>query len=488
MGVEANASFGKAADGWRRSLALRVGGILLGRRFSEATQRLQQAQWLPKEDLQARTEARLARLLRHAAEHTPFYRESYRKLGLSTNDLRTIADLTHLPVIRKSDHRRYSPDYFLAANLPAYRRLHESTSGSTGEPFQFYLDRESLPVLMANHAFSDDWYGLGPFDRSVRFRGPRPPADASSEDGPFHAKLRRMATSRLQVLYEEWTQERISVWEVGSEWAESIYERIEAFHPAFVVGYASAIATVADELLKRDLQLSRPVRGVITEAEPLTPARRQLIQQYFGAPIGNRYGLRELGSYNLQSCAEEPEQFHVITEQVICEIVREDGTPAETGEVGHLVFTDLHNFVEPFIRYDSGDLAIAGDGPCRCGRSLPVIKYLEGRSQECLRTRSGKLIGPVALGHCLFVYNDYGRWLRHYQLIEEDAGHVRLLVVPNAEFNDDRQRQLRGDLIKLLGEDVHVTIKIVPEIVCERSGKRPIIKLAENRERFQEAI
>jgi hypothetical protein len=73
-------------------------------------------------------------------------------------------------------------------------------------------------------------------------------------------------------------------------------------------------------------------------------------------------------------------------------------------------------------------------------------------------------------------------------LVEEDADHVVLLVVPNAGFNDERQRQLQGDLIELLGEDVKVTIQIVPGIACERSGKRPIIKLAGNRERLQEAI
>ena len=125
------------------------------------------------------------------------------------------------------------------------------------------------------------------------------------------------------------------------------------------MGYTSTLAAIADELLQGDLKLSQPVAGVITIAETLTPNRKRLIQKYFDAPIINRYGLREFGSWSAQSCRESPERFHINSELVVCEVLRADGTPCAAGETGRVVLTDLHNFARPFIRYDTGDLAVA---------------------------------------------------------------------------------------------------------------------------------
>ena len=463
------------------SFASALAGTLIGRQFSSELAELNRAEWLSPEELRARSTKRLIPLLRHAAQNVPFYRETYRQLGLGPTDLRQIEDLKRLPIVTKADHCCYPAADFLADNIPAYRRISDATSGSTGPRFEFYLDREAGPILMANHTFSDAWYGLGPIDRSVRVRVPRPPTNPIKGSEPITARIRRVVSSSIRSTYESWTQEQISAWEVGSEWAESIYRRMESHQPEFVTGYTSAIASIADELLKRKLRLSHRVRGVITEAEPLTPSRIKLIGDYFKAPIGSRLGIRELGGYLALSCPEVSNQFHVLTDHVIAEIVREDGTPARPGESGRLIVTDLNNYAMPFIRYDSGDLAIADDELCDCGRGFPVIKQIVGRSSECLRTPAGKLISPVSLSHYLALYHDYGSVIRHYQLVGENDGHLRLLVVPAPKFNSETQIRLESDLIQLLGHDMPVVVEIVPEISCEQSGKRPIIKLAPRR-------
>lgn len=451
---------------------------LIGRQFSNELAELNRAQWLAPDELRARREVRLARLLCHAAENVPFYRNAYNQSGVGPTDLTQLEDLRRLPIVTKADHCCYPASDFLADNIPAYRRISDATSGSTGPRFEFYLDREANPVLMANHVFSDAWYGLGPIDRSVRVRVPRPLATSIDGPEPFSARLRRMVSSGLRSAYESWTQEQISAWEVGSPWAESIYRRMESHHPEFVTGYTSAVASIADELLKRNLRLSRRVRGVITEAEPLTPSRSKLISDYFNAPIGSRLGIRELGGYLALSCTEVPNKFHIISDHVITEIVLEDGTPATPGESGRLIVTDLNNYVMPFIRYDTGDLAIADDELCDCGRGFPVIKQLVGRSSECLRTLAGKVISPVSLSHYLAFYHDYGSVIRHYQLVGENEGNLRLLVVPAPKFDSETKQRLQSDLIQLLGQDMSVVVEVVREISCEQSGKRPIIKLA----------
>jgi phenylacetate-CoA ligase len=411
---------------------------------------LDRAQWLPPEELRRRSEARLARLLRHATEHVPFYR------GL---------DRDRLPVMDKSAYRSHPPEAFVASNLPARRRIERSTSGSTGVPFRFLLDRGAQPVAFASQLSYDSWIGLRPFDRCLRIAVPQPPPGPSGPRPPW-----------LQRVHERWTQQRISLWDVDGQSAAEVRRRIEAFQPAFVFGYTSTLAVLADLLRERDLRLGRPLRGVITTSETLTPPRRRLIEDGFRAPITNRYGLREFGCFSAQSCAASPERFHVNTELVACEILREDGSPADEGETGRIVLTDLWNDVRPFIRYDTGDLAARLGGACSCGRGLPLLGPIEGRSQECLTTPAGKTINPGLVGHYLFVHHRHGDAVRHYQLVQEGPARVSLLVVPGDGWGAGTAERLREALSRLLGPETDVVVEVVAEIAAERSGKRPTIK------------
>jgi phenylacetate-CoA ligase len=242
------------------------------------------------------------------------------------------------------------------------------------------------------------------------------------------------------------------------------------------MGYTSTLAAIADELLRRGLRLSRPVQGVIAIAETLTANRRRMIEQYFCAPIINRYGLREFGSWSAQSCLESADKFHINTELVVCEIVRPDGTLCSPGETGRLVLTDLHNFARPFIRYDTGDRAAVSSETCSCGRGFPLLGPIEGRSLECLPTPSGGEISPVSLGHFLFAYNDHAEAVRHYQLVQESSNRISLFIVPGEEWNEQRRVRLKSDLKRLMGEEMEVDVQTVNEIPPEKSGKRPIIK------------
>ena len=232
------------------------------------------------------------------------------------------------------------------------------------------------------------------------------PAAAEPElprDTPFSALIRYKLRSSLQSAYEKRTQLRFSTFQIDPASIVDIYRKIDAFRPKFVLGYTSSLATLSAELLTRNLRLSHRVRGVITIAESLTLERRRLISEYFQAPITNRYGQREFKFWCGQNCEASPDGFHINTELVTPEVLRDDGSPAAPGESGQLVLTHLSNYAMPFIRYATGDRAALAPRPCACGRGFPLIERLDGRSGECLRTPSGKVLDPVTLGQFLFV-------------------------------------------------------------------------------------
>jgi len=453
------------------NLLLNSASVPLGLHFAGALNEMRRAQWLSQEELQARNEARLGVLLKHAAENVPFYQNFYQE----HRELLSAGGLKALPIFTKTDYRQCEPESLYATNVNPGLRIDRKTSGSTGQPFQFSLDRRALPVIFASHLFYDSWHGLEPFDRYVRIVAPAAAQLPSTSSA--RVKLRSVLTNRLQNFYERLTQEKIFYWEMDSEKAASVWRRLESFRPKFIMGYTSSLAALAGELLKSNLRLSHPVRGVITVAETLTPNRRKLIEEYFQAPIINRYGLREFGSWSAQSCPESPDRFHINTELVVCEVLRDDGTPCAPGETGRVVLTDLHNFARPFIRYDTGDLAVAAAGECACGRGFPLLGQIEGRSLECVRTPSGREISPAILGHFLFVYHDHLDSVRHYQLVQEGTDRIVLSIVPGTGWTEERRIRMRSDLAQLIGdEDVTVEVQTVAEIPVEKSGKRPIIK------------
>jgi phenylacetate-CoA ligase len=224
----------------------------------------------------------------------------------------------------------------------------------------------------------------------------------------------------------------------------------------YLQGYPSYIARLARELEGRALRLRAHPKVVITDSETLTPPEAQQIASAFRCPV------------NL-------EVLHVNSEAIILEIVKEDGRPAPLGERGRVVITDLHNYVMPFIRYDIGDTAIAGE-PCPCGRGLPTLQGLEGRSSEHIRTPMGKIITPGILGAIIFRQQGFLSYVAEYQAIQTTSDAVMLKVVPNQRFNHDTEDALHAALGRLLGHDMRVSLDLVDQIPREDNGKRLIIK------------
>jgi len=417
-------------------------------------------------------------LLRHAAENVPFYRDTYERLGLAPGELLTIKDLQMLPVVSKASFLAEPAERFLASGTPPYASVTTVTSGSTGEPFAFALDRGKLRRIFASHIFYDSWYGVRPFHRGMRIGSPSSQPSPLPSDMPTGFRLRQEFSRRLQHLYEALTLKKIKLWSFDEKQAADIYRQIETVRPFYVYSGASTLAALADMLLRQNLRLRRPPHCVISIAETMTPHRRRLIETYFRAPIVNRYGLREQGYWSAQSCPEAPEHFHVNTELVVLEVLRQDGSPAPEGEIGRIVITDLFNFSMPFIRYETGDLGVIVAGPCACGRGFPRLGPIDGRSHECIRTPSGKIVTPARWSHFLFVHKtEYAEAVCQYQLMWQPPDRARLMIVPSESFSGETQKRLRDDLAWLLGEDVLVSVETVTGIPPEKSGKRPIVKI-----------
>ncbi len=160
--------------------------------------------------------------------------------------------------------------------------------------------------------------------------------------------------------------------------------------PEYLITYPSNVLALARKCEQRGIKLPS-LREIRTFGEILEPHTREAVHRAFGVKTVDMYSSQEVGYIALQ-CPDH-EHYHVQSENVLVEVLREDGTPCEAGEIGRIVVTALHNFATPIIRYRIGDFAEVGS-PCPCGRGLPVLNRVVGRQRNMLVLPNGDLRWP----------------------------------------------------------------------------------------------
>jgi phenylacetate-CoA ligase len=445
--------------GWLPPCVYPIYERLTGRRFWSLTQQLLTLQWRSPEALQERAETKLHPLLYHAYHHVPHYRRLFANAGITPDDVRSLKALCALPITSKHDLRARFPDGVVADNLPSQRRRFATTSGSSGIPFEFFTDTEARDMRAAAVDFFRILAGIKATDSHIAISSPRehPPRK------PLQAHVRKLLTGSTSCY--------LSALDVT---VASFARALDGVSGYYLQGYPSYIARLARQLEASALRLRAFPKVVVTDSETLTPPEAEQIASAFRCPVVVHYECYEFQSV-AQSCPVNPQALHVNSEAIILEIVEEDGRLAPVGERGRVVITDLHNYVMPFIRYDIGDTAIAGE-PCSCGRGLPTLHGLEGRSSEHIRTPLGKIITPGILGAIIFRQQGFLSYVAEYQAIQPTPDTVMLKVVPNQRFNHDAEVALHAALGRLLGHDMHVSLDLVDQIPREDNGKRLIIK------------
>jgi phenylacetate-CoA ligase len=431
---------------------------LSGRRSWSEFQRLRSLQWRPAAELEARVLLKLREVVGHAATQVPYYRDLFRAHGFDPRGVRSLQDLTRVPLTTKASLRREFPHRAVAANVARRRLIEGATSGSTGAPFRFFRDRLAEDGRHASYRFFLDWTGATLRDARVviayHANTPRDPAAVRV--------ARRVLLGERTVL--------LSGVDLTVSGLRREIDRLRGRY--FIQAYPSYATRLAGAILDEGTALAEHPIVVIAMTETLTPINADAIGRAFRCRVASHYSSWEI-LHIAQTCPDSPDVLHVNSERVMLWIAREDGQLASTGERGRIVLTDLDNFAMPFINYDIGDWAVAGH-PCPCGRGLPVIRELEGRVGEVIRTPDGRVIAPSALTRRLTRRVVDLVW--EFQAVQVSSDAVVLRLVPSARFTSEAGRALQRDLEEFFGPATRVSIEVVDRIPLEASGKRLIVK------------
>jgi phenylacetate-CoA ligase len=159
--------------------------------------------------------------------------------------------------------------------------------------------------------------------------------------------------------------------------------------------------------------------------------------------------------------------MHTTAEDIIVEIVDRDGRRVPAGEAGEVVVTHLATADFPFVRYRTGDIAELDEQACPCGRGLPVLGRIHGRSTDFVVAADGTVMHGLAL---IYVIRDKPG-IKQFKIIQESLDHTRVLLVPNGGFDETLAASIGREMRERLGAHVRVDVATVAEIPPERSGK-----------------
>jgi phenylacetate-CoA ligase len=419
--------------------------------FARYLTALKQTEWLPRPQLVAYQHDLMRRVVRHAYANVPFYRD---RLGclFHAGEEPDLARWSEVPIVTRAEASTHAAE-MRAPSLPELLGSWSETrtSGSTGIPLQIAASR--LTTIAANAALTRlaRWWNADASRPLATIR-------VHKADPPTWPEGRhRKGWSQGCPESESHDLELTTPVEQQIEWLlrqKAPYWRTSASN-ALAIAYAATPAQAQ----------AFGVELIFAIAETVFPRTREIIRERLGARIAAIYSCEEVGFIATQ-CPVEP-VYHVVAENAWVEVLREDGTPAAPGELGQVVLTGFYNYAMPFIRYAIGDIATVGPDVCACGRSLPVIAQVEGRSRYAFVFSDGTRVWPRLWDF------DIGPFVscREFQLAQIDREKIEFRYVPDAAGAPLDAAGLADYLRRKLHPSAEIALVAMDRIPRGRGGK-----------------
>ncbi len=425
-------------------------------------------QFWPPERLRAQQFRQLRLLVAHAARSVPFHAARLRAAGIDPDAELTEAAWARLPVLARQDVQREDARLH-AAGVPAtHGKISETTTGgSTGVPVR--VRKTALDQLLWNalHVREEIWHREDPGGTIARVRalpGHFTPAQMAAVQSPDGLTL------------PDWGPPANLLWRTGRltviDYKKPIPEQaafLQRLRPDYLLTNPSNLQLLLWHFRAEGMALPG-LRAVWTSGEMVPEGLREDCRAVLGVRIVDNYTAGECGYMALQ-CPEHEELFHVQSEAVLLEVLDEHDRPCEPGQVGRVVVTPLHNFAMPLLRYAIGDEAEPG-GACACGRGLPVLRRLVGRTLDHLTLSDGAR-RRVNFGH--------GRLsqvvaIREFQVAQTALGRIEVRIVAARPLTEAEERLVRAVMQVEFGEGFRIELQYHDAIPRTAAGKlRPFI-------------
>ncbi len=413
-----------------------------------ALRAMERSQWLAPQDIERLQIRQLRDFLVRIGRDVPYYRELFQTMDYQPAAINSLQDLQRLPLTCKADIRA-NMGRLTAVTAGKLERF--STGGSSGEPLIFFRGKERVSHDVAAKWRATRWWGVDIGDPEIVVWGS--PIELGSQD---RVRLIRDKLLRTKLL---------SAFEMSDANLFQFIQRLQSFRPRTLFGYPSSLALMAEYAISNGHKVDNlGIRVVFVTSECLYDHQRKSIESAFGAPVANGYGGRDAG-FIAHQCPHGA--MHITAEDIVVEIVDEKGEVVPVGAQGEIVITHMRTADFPFVRYRTGDVGSLSDTTCPCGRGLPLLAEIEGRSTDFVRAADGTVLHGLALIYVLREIPD----VQEFKIIQESINNITVQLVTSSCDTQALEKSVTGQFRRRLGESLVLNFDYVSKIEREASGK-----------------
>ncbi len=409
---------------------------------------LEKTQWLSTQELKTLQIESLKSFLIDVEQHVPYYQQLFKRLKFNPKNITSLDALQQLPLTAKPLIREQC-EQLKADDAVGLAKF--NTGGSSGEPLIFYIGNKRVSHDVAAKWRATRWWGVDIGDPEAVIWGS--PIELSGQD---KIKLIRDKLLRTHL---------IPAFEMSPVKIDGFIQQIKALKPKMLFGYPSALAHIATHAEKTGQVLNDlGIKVAFVTSERLYDYQRAKIEQIFACPVANGYGGRDAG-FIAHQCPEG--NMHITAEDIIVEIIDNNGNPLPNGQSGEIVVTHLATRDFPFIRYRTGDVGVLSDETCHCGRGLPLLKEIQGRTTDFIIAQDGTVLHGLAL---IYVLRDL-EGVESFKITQHNIDETTVQIVKNPQYNQESDAKIQSEFKQRLGQDVQINVEYVSEIAKEKSGK-----------------
>lgn len=421
----------------------RLNGTTIASKLTE----LLASEQVDRVEMQSRQSEAAERVVRHARESIPFYRELWKNDGPRS----VHPALDGIPVLTKADIAKDG----VGPRDPGFtsRTLATRTSGSTGSPMVFHRSMEQESWFWALRFRMWRWAGYHPGDPYLEINL-----------NPRLAWKKRLQDRLFRCTY--------LTYNADNQDSARIVAGLRDLGTPYLNGFSSSLFALGRYILEQDGP--RPsIAGILATGDTLHPSYRETIERAFGVRALDYYGAGGEGFHVASQCLESGSRYHIHPENAVLEVLAEDG-PAKPGTPGRIVATQLGNDAMPLVRYELGDVGVAApDGAtCTCGRTLPMLERVEGRIPDLVVAPSGAFL----VTHFFVVLFKDIQEIGRYQVVQKAADRIRVRLVPRPDADraaiEERVRKEVGDATR---GTLACDFDWVDEIPLSGAGKRRLV-------------
>lgn len=409
---------------------------------------MEKRQWWSSSAIHSFQSDQLQQFIRDIYQHVPYYKKWMDDANITPSDIQSAKDLAKLPFLTKELIRQNT--VALTTSKP-HQLSKFNTGGSSGEPLIFYIGNERVSHDVAAKWRATRWWDVNIGDKEIVLWGS--PIELGKQDKVKQIRD-KMFRTRL-----------ISAFQLNEATKMAILNDIIKTKPPMLFGYPSVYFLLAEFAESHLIDLTRlGIKVIFVTSERLYDHQREKIEKAFNAPVANGYGGRDAG-FIAHECPKG--NMHTTADDIIVEIVDAQGHVLPHGESGEIVVTHLRTSEFPFVRYKTGDIGVVSDQQCTCGRGLPILREVQGRTTDFIVATDGTQMHGLAL---IYHVRDVPG-VKNFKIVQESLEKTDLFIQVDESFDKGSLKDIENNFKKRLGEKVSIDIQIVTHIDSEKSGK-----------------